>query len=282
MEQPPYFEPLFSDWMGNSFPPYITLAHLFHAPVGWGILNRRLKEYALQYVVEGEAEYEIEGIVYLTKTGDIIIHRPNEIHTLRMKPGKPYICISLVFHMGDAKFPLEPSLQMHHYCGNYKDQLTEKLLSELIVSYRKRGLEHQLKCKSLFLHILSEIEAQINLHSAKIDTGKKLNRMVLVKNAIVKNFDQALDYALLEQIAGITKNHLIASFKITFGIAPGQFQIMLRVQKAKELAIHTGLSVGEIANQVGYNDVHTFGKIFKKKTGYSLTQYCSSLVAKLK
>jgi AraC-like DNA-binding protein len=45
-----------------------------------------------------------------------------------------------------------------------------------------------------------------------------------------------------------------------------------RVNKAKELAIQSSLSIGEIATRVGHADVHTFGRMFKKKTGQSLSQ----------
>jgi YesN/AraC family two-component response regulator len=70
---------------------------------------------------------------------------------------------------------------------------------------------------------------------------------------------------------------MISQFKKTFGMKPIQYMIHVRVEKAKELALLEGLSVGEIALEVGYSDVHTFGRMFKKKTGYSLSQFSTSL-----
>lgn len=263
------------------FPPYITLAHVFHAPEGWQIVNRKLKEYALQYVVEGIAEYEIEGTVYTTRTGDLIVHRPPELHSIRTLPGQSYVCISLVFHFGEAAFPLEHALNGKHDCGNYAGQPAERYLSELVTNYQKPDPGSKLKCQALLLHVFSEIVNRIGSGIAPDYPSKKRNRMILIKNYILSHYDRELDYAELEKIAGITKNHLISTFRQTFGISPGQFLILTRIQKAKELAVKTGLSVGEIANRVGYADVHSFGKAFKKKTGYSLTEFCSSLVAKL-
>lgn len=262
------------------FPPYITLAHLFHAPEGWHILDRRLKQYALQYVREGIAEYEIEGVTYTTKTGDLIIHRPGELHSIRTIPGQIYVCISLVFHFGEALFPLERSLGGRHDCGNYKDHQVERLLEDLVTHYQKQGLESGLKCQALFIHTLSEIEGTLRAGNKQHHRSKKHNRMVLVKNHIINHYHRELDYGQLEQLTGLTKNHMISSFTKTFGVSPGQFLIMVRVQKAKELAIRTGLSIGEIAHRVGYADVHSFGKMFKKKAGYSLSEFCSGIVAR--
>ncbi|MEK3722732.1 AraC family transcriptional regulator [Paenibacillus sp. FSL H8-0034] len=260
------------------FPPYITLAHLFHAPANWGILDRRLNEYALQYVVKGCAEYEIEGAVHLTQEGDMIIHRPAELHSIRMLPGQSYVCISLVFHFGGAAFPLDRSLNGNHACGNYLGSAVNNYLSELVIHYKKPTMEARLRCQALFMLILSEIEASLTSNSQNNQHMKKLNRMILIKNHIVEHYQHNLDFTQLEQISGMSKNYLISAFTKTFHISPVQYQLIVRIQKAKELAIHSGLSVGEIANRVGYSDVHSFGKMFKKKTGYSLSEFCSTLV----
>jgi len=61
------------------FPPYITLAHLFHAEPGWHLSRRKLSQYQLQYVIEGEALYEIEGTEHHTTKGDLVIHFPEQL-----------------------------------------------------------------------------------------------------------------------------------------------------------------------------------------------------------
>jgi hypothetical protein len=61
------------------FPPYITLAHLFHAPPAWSLRPRVLRQYQLQYVLEGRADY---GIGELTTSF-------NASHVLADGPGNP-------------------------------------------------------------------------------------------------------------------------------------------------------------------------------------------------
>jgi AraC-like DNA-binding protein len=260
------------------FAPYITLAHTFNAPEHWGLENRTLKQYALQYVLKGAAEYEIEGTVYTTRQGDLIVHRPYELHSIRTIKGEPYLCISLVFHFGSSPFPLDALIGQGHYCGNYANHLIERQLTQLVTSYQLPGLDHHARCQGLLLQILSELPRGLTESHAQSDVQhKKRNKLILIRNHIINHFHQTIDYKKLESISGLSQSYIIAQFKQTFGLSPVQFQIHIRIQKAKELALQTGHSIGEIAGMVGYSDVHTFGRIFKKKTGYSMTEFCATL-----
>ena len=60
-------------------------------------------------------------------------------------------------------------------------------------------------------------------------------------------------------------------------MTPIQYLIYIRIEKAKELAVQEGLTPSEIAHRVGYSDVHTFGNMFKKKTGISISAFCELL-----
>nr|WP_301285825.1 helix-turn-helix transcriptional regulator [Paenibacillus lautus] len=74
----------------------------------------------------------------------------------------------------------------------------------------------------------------------------------------------------------MSRNYLSVLFRQEFGMLPLEYMMWLRVQRAKQLAVTTSMSVTEIAREVGYADVHAFGKMFKKKTGVSLSQFSSS------
>lgn len=104
-----------------------------------------------------------------------------------------------------------------------------------------------------------------------------MSKMILLKNHLIEHFDENVVIHDLEKLSGLSQDHLIRQFNKTFGRTPIQYLIHLRVEKAKEYALQSTLSVGEIAEKVGYSDVHTFGKMFKNKTGMSLSQFCSTL-----
>lgn len=260
------------------FPPYITLAHLFNAPQGWAIENRILKQYVLQYVVDGVAEYPVENNHYVTKRGDLLFHRPNELHSIVTLEGQPYVCISIVFHFGNSSFPIDDLINNVHYLGNFTNHPVERKLSELIIQYKQPGLIPTLQCQSLLMQILTEGSQWRNEQNAKTDSQQKNHaKLILIKNYITDHYTEDIQHTDLEKISGLSRNYIISQFKKMFGMSPMQFLMWIRINKAKNLAVQSNLSIGEIADRVGYSDVHTFGKMFKKKTGSSLTQFCAAL-----
>ena len=260
------------------FPPYISLAHIFNAPADWGFTGRILKQYALNYVLGGRGEFTVGGATHVVQKGDAFFYRPYEAHGLRSLPGGEFISITVVFHFADAPFPVEELAEGAHMLGCYAGQAVEHHFTELVAKYRRPGLENRLSCQALLLTILAETSRRVSDAKPKdIGRRKNLARLVLVKNHIENNLDRSINVPEIERLSGLTWNYIIVEFKRTFGTTPMQFLIWARIAKAKELALQSPLSFGEIAARVGYNDIHAFGKMFKKKTGTSLTEFCSSL-----
>lgn len=259
--------------------PYITLAHLFDAPRGWAIRDRTMGQYALQYVVEGRADYPIGGRPYPTVKGDLLFHRPGEPHSILTLEGEPYVCLSFVFHFGTNEFPVHRLFGDTHLLGNYAGTELEKKLNRLVHLHRQPGLPAQLQAQGLLLEVLGEAAARLNRERADSAVEARTKaKLLLLQNYIREHYADNVRHSDLERIAGLSRNYIIVQFKRLFGLTPMQYLTWVRIQQARELALQTNLSVSEIAGAVGYADVHTFGKMFKKKTGTSLSQFCSALV----
>jgi AraC-like DNA-binding protein len=68
---------------------------------------------------------------------------------------------------------------------------------------------------------------------------------------------------------GLTKFHFIRLFAKTTGLTPVQYLTKIRIQKSVELLRRTGLTVEEIAHQVGYANGNYFTKVFRPLVGIS-------------
>ncbi|OCT15594.1 AraC family transcriptional regulator [Paenibacillus pectinilyticus] len=261
------------------FPPYITLAHMFHAPQGWAIRNREMTQFILQYVVDGFAHYPIGDNPYETRRGDLLFHRPNEKHSIITENHSPYVCISLVFHFGTSGFPYEELFKHKHHLGNFADHPVETMLSQLVAHYRQPGLVHQMHCQSLLMRILAEVAQRIDYGASHSKSDAlTMPKLVLIKNFLTEHYSREIQIKELEGVSGLSKNYILTLFRQHVGMSPMQYLTWIRINKAKELAIQSNLSFSEIADRVGYSDVHTFGRMFKKKTGQSLTQFCANLI----
>src|SRR5690606_21204194 len=94
-----------------------------------------------------------------------------------------------------------------------------------------------------------------------------------IKNHLLAHYREPLKLEDLEQLTGFSPNYVIRIFKDVIGMTPFQYLRWVRLQKALELAFHTSMTVGEIALEVGYADVHAFGKMFKKSMGSTFSAY---------
>jgi transcriptional regulator GlxA family with amidase domain len=52
-------------------------------------------------------------------------------------------------------------------------------------------------------------------------------------------------------------------------MSPGNFVVQARVQRAQQLALETDMSMSQIAEALGYSDVHFFSRQFKQWAGQS-------------
>jgi AraC-like DNA-binding protein len=207
----------------------------------------------------------------------LLFHRPGEQHSIRTLEKQSYVCISVVFHFGPTSFPFEELFQDRHLLGNFKGHPLERKLAEIVQLYSQPGLDRQLKCQGLLMQVLAEAGQVNGQDEANAGGASNHAKLILLKNYLIRHYEQEVRHSDLEGVTGLSRNHLILIFKKTFGMTPMQFLTWVRIQKAKELAIQTDLSISEIARNVGYSDVHTFGKMFKKNTGSSLTQFCNTL-----
>ncbi len=66
---------------------------------------------------------------------------------------------------------------------------------------------------------------------------------------------------------GLSPFHFARQFKRATGLAPHQYLIQQRVERAKELLVHSLASVAEVAQQVGFCDQSHFARHFRRLFG---------------
>ena len=92
-------------------------------------------------------------------------------------------------------------------------------------------------------------------------------RIMAVKRHIEANLGKRLTLRDLAMVSRTSIPSLCLEFKRHVGKAPIQYLIETRLLQARYLLRDMGLSVGEVASLVGYDDQFQFSKIFKKRFG---------------
>jgi AraC family transcriptional regulator len=113
-----------------------------------------------------------------------------------------------------------------------------------------------------------------SIGAVKSQTRKDLLRKLQVGKAFLEtSFASELPIAAVARECGLSEYHFFRLFKSTYGISPHQYLIQCRIQHARKLVQHTGISMSEIAYLCGFSDVFSFSKSFKKHTGHAPTQF---------
>ena len=113
-------------------------------------------------------------------------------------------------------------------------------------------------------------------HKTKISymPSEKYSKIADAVNYLHTNYlDNDFKVDLLEKMTDISPRYFKTLFGQQFGMSPKEYVISLLIKSAKELLMNEKNQVQDVAFMVGYSDVYHFSKLFKKKTGYTPTEY---------
>lgn len=88
-----------------------------------------------------------------------------------------------------------------------------------------------------------------------------------------KSLQQGFSLAELARHLAVSERTLNRRFKLATGEAPLHYLQTLRVDVAKRLLETRGLNVDAVSARVGYGDLSTFRRLFKRETGLSPREY---------
>jgi AraC-like DNA-binding protein len=123
---------------------------------------------------------------------------------------------------------------------------------------------------SRFLQLFHELELQLSLKGTKPDSGNWLDRGL---HFMQVHYTEGITVGQTAEYAGVERTHFTRHFHSRIGVTPIYYLQQLRIGKAKELLAVTEYSHAEIAQTVGYPDLFTFSKAFKRWTGLTPKQY---------
>lgn len=125
-----------------------------------------------------------------------------------------------------------------------------------------------------FANELTELADRLSIQTEKITTQRSiLVKLFYAKNFVYQCFNQKIKLEQLAQYTGISKYHFLRLFKLCFEQSPLELQEQLRMQYALESMQNPKLNFSHLAYNLGYPDLASFSKKFKKKYGLSPSKY---------
>jgi AraC-like DNA-binding protein len=173
---------------------------------------------------------------------------------------KNFEFIEKLYKQNDLITPLLTQL----YKATLIKNLDAHLITELYFSLLEKLLLQQIKLRT-------EIK-KINAvkYSTQIELYKRLN---YAKDFIQSCYMNEIDLATLASVACMNKAYFLRTFKKYLGVTPYQYIIAQRLKAAKRMLETTSASITEICFAVGYTDIASFCKLFKKSFCVTPEQY---------
>lgn len=131
------------------------------------------------------------------------------------------------------------------------------------------------RSRSIMYEILSFLqylytEMEIDNNYKVLDSEREIDKVILYIHA---NYDQKITLNQLTEQFHINRTTLSEEFVKATGMSAIDYLIKLRIKIASILLSETSIPISEIVYRIGFNDSTHFGKMFRKYTGFSPSQY---------
>ena len=249
----------------------------------------------LTYILSGTSKYRIDDIYYDVKAGDMIICNPGVHHqNISIEGEEPSVEFCTGFT--DFQFKNMPANTIQlgdkghivHLSTEGKREIARLCYDMLAENEAGQiGKYFMLKAQlmQIMLFLMREItEAPKSMQKGcNFETYSKSYAVKRIINYLMENYEHKIS---LDQIAHnmyLSPVYISKIFKEETGESPINYLIKIRLEKAKEiLSEKESGSIKSIANEIGYDDVYHFSKLFKKYFGISPQHYRKRLMATAK
>lgn len=250
--------------------PYPYRQHPVHHNFLWEN-GRTLYEYQLIYIVNGSGFFESLSVQnQKIEAGCIILLFPGEWHRYKPHPNKGWdeywvgFNGSIIERLIESNFfqKSKPLINI-----GFNDEILA-LINSILLYTREEKAGYQQVISGTVLHLLGKLYS--------LDKQKKFEKEntteKVITQAIVLLRSKLDEHISMETIAielQVGYTWFRKTFKQYTGMAPHQYFIQLKIEKAKTLLGDLNKSVKEIAYELNFEYPLYFSKIFKKKVGLS-------------
>lgn len=120
--------------------------------------------------------------------------------------------------------------------------------------------------------LLIQFIEQCTNNSKEITKREAQPNLAKVRERLLDNLDLSHSLSDLSKESGISRYHLLRSFKKRYGCSPHSMLLDERIKKAKQI-LKAGSTLIEASSQLGFSDQSHFQRHFKKRLAMTPKQY---------
>jgi AraC-like DNA-binding protein/quercetin dioxygenase-like cupin family protein len=237
--------------------------------------GRVLHAYQIIFISEGTGFFESKAVSrrYQVKAGTLLLLFPGIWH--RYMPNQE---TGWVEHWMECRGPAFDRAVKGGLIRPRRAVLETGLDADILFCFERchalaqRGaLANQDALSTLGLHLLSVVGCfQRQGRGFEIASDDRVQRALAL---IALRCQETLNLPVLASELGIGYSRFRQAFKNRTGISPKQYQLQIRLQKARDLLANTDKSIKEIAEILGFESAFHLSKQFKQRMGVSPNQW---------
>ena len=269
-------------WLAHPVTEQIRITDMYslfkvHHPHGYEFPGEVHNFWECLYVIEGEVCISADERVYNLLRGEIIFHKPLELHKFIVNGSKGATLLIFSF---SAEGPLTGWLRDKVFrLSNEQNQLIKSLISYIS---RKSGVD-PLTVSSVYLLKMFET---LPHYSQMVVTYLYQLFLSLADEGVISSvssapdaltFSKAISYlncnlhaqpsvAEIARFSNVSEASLKRIFDKYAGISVHKYLLKLKIKVAMEL-LQDGQSVSAVSERLGFNSQSYFSKAFKRETG---------------
>lgn len=240
-------------------------------------------KFEIYYLCSGERYYFIKDKTYHVKKGNLVLINEYDIHCTKSIGDAHHKRIVLNFNRSFLEDFAEKTDVNLYGCFenninvielNDSEQIyIESLLNTMIDEYSTRMPNYMLYLQTAVIQLLLFANRHSNISAAPTDIFT--NHKVISKaiGYINQNYSDNITLESISERYFLSTYYFSRKFKEVTNISFVDYLNNVRIKEAKELLVKTDFNVTQICEMVGYNNATHFGRVFKKITSISPSEY---------
>ncbi|MET3557047.1 AraC-like DNA-binding protein [Streptococcus rupicaprae] len=267
----------------------ITIKHIEVIDGIPDILFHWHQEMEVILVREGSAHFHIDYDRFVSQQDDIILIRPNGLHSIHPIADKIHITDNLIFHldllgaaqMDQASIHFLQPLQNAHSKFILRVQPNDpgyaelrKTIEQVLLLEKDKPAFYELELKSQLSHFIYTLYRYDYVRQKMTeDSYRKNDKIRAIIEFIQSNYHRHLTIKDLADFAGYSETHFMTFFKQQTGTSAMDFIIQHRLLVATRELKDTVKSVLRISEEVGFNNLSNFNRQFRNYYHQTPSQY---------
>ncbi len=218
------------------------------------------------YIDDGEGVVICDFEEHAVSRGDIFVINSDVLHSLRTDTYMSYYYLIV-----DSNFCKYNGLNVSQIAfeGRIRDSWAISMFGAILRTYTEKGDFYSAKVRAKVLdfvvYLCEKYGAVISEREKRHDKNFDNIRTAIIY--IRDNIREKISVDSLAQMSGMSKYHFIREFKRITHYTPVMYINIVRIEMARRLITEKKLSVGEVSERCGFENLSYFTKTFKKYTG---------------